>query len=111
MTLDEKYEPERDTPNWATVSPDKQAIIFARGHNLFMMDAMNYAAAQKKADDPAIQEVQLTTDGEKDYSYAGGAGPGGQQQDDQQDDNTQTGQTGQAAVSYTHLTLPTIYSV
>jgi len=101
LTLDEKYEPERDTPNWATVSPDKQAIIFARGHNLFMMDAMNYAAAQKKADDPAIQEVQLTTDGEKDYSYAGGAGPGGQQQDDQQDDNTQTGQTGQAARAQT----------
>jgi dipeptidyl-peptidase 4 len=101
LTLDEKYEPERDTPNWATVSPDKQTIIFARGHNLFMMDPMNYAAAQKKADDPAIQEVQLTTDGEKDYSYAGGAGPGGQQQDDQQDDNTQTGQTGQAARTQT----------
>jgi dipeptidyl aminopeptidase/acylaminoacyl peptidase len=101
LTLDEKYEPERDTPNWATVSPDKQTVIFARGHNLFMMDAMNYAAAQKKADDPAIQEVQLTTDGEKDYSYAGGAGPGGQQQDDQQDDNTQTGQTGQAARAQT----------
>jgi dipeptidyl-peptidase-4 len=101
LTLDEKYEPERDTPNWATVSPDKQTIIFARGHNLFMMDAMNYAAAQKKADDPAIQEMQLTTDGEKDYSYAGGAGPGGQQQDDQQDDNTQTGQTGQAARAQT----------
>jgi dipeptidyl-peptidase 4 len=97
LTLDEKYEPERDNPNWASVSPDKQTIIFARGQNLFMMDAMNYAAAQKKADDPAIQETQLTTDGEKDYSYAGGAGPGGQQQDDQQDDNTQTGQTGQAA--------------
>ena len=98
LTLDEKYEPERVTPNWASVSPDKQTVIFARGHNLFMMDAKNYELAQKKADDPAIQEVQLTTDGEKDYSYAGGAGPGGQQQDDQQDnDNTQTGQGGQAA--------------
>jgi dipeptidyl-peptidase 4 len=97
LTLDEKYEPERTAPNWAAVSPDKQTIIFARGFNLFMMDAKNYELAQKKADDPAIAEVQLTTDGEKDYSYAGGAGPGGQQQDDQQDDNTQTGQTGQAA--------------
>ena len=98
LTLDEKYEPERATPNWASVSPDKQVVIFARGLNLFMMDAKNYEVAQKKADDPAIQEVQLTTDGEKDYSYAGGTGPGGQQQDDQQDnDNTQTGQGGQAA--------------
>ena len=94
--LDEKYEPERATPSWATVSPDKQTVIFARGFNLFMMDAKNYELAQKKADDPAIvRKSQLTTDGEKDYSYAGGTGPGGQQQDDQQD--TTTRRRGRAA--------------
>jgi dipeptidyl aminopeptidase/acylaminoacyl peptidase len=82
VTLDDKYEAEKPTPTWATVSPDKQTIIFARGHNLFMMDAKNYDLAKKKADDPAIQETQLTTDGEKYYSYARNGS--GQQQDDQQ---------------------------
>jgi dipeptidyl-peptidase-4 len=55
---------------WASVSPDEKTIVFARGHNLFMMDAANYALAQKKADDKAIKEVQLTTNGEQYYSYA-----------------------------------------
>ncbi len=39
----------------------KKPFVFARGHNLFMMDAANYALAQKKADDKAIKETQLTT--------------------------------------------------
>jgi dipeptidyl aminopeptidase/acylaminoacyl peptidase len=90
VTLDDKYEPEKTTPTWATVSPDKQTIIFARGHNLFMMDAKNYDLAKKKADDPAIQETQLTTDGEKYYSYARNSS--GQQQDDQQQLQDQNGQ-------------------
>jgi dipeptidyl-peptidase 4 len=87
ITLDEKYEPEKATPPWASVSPDKQLIIFARGHNLFMMDAKNYDLAKKKADDPAIQETQLTTDGEKYYGYARNSS--GQQQDDQQQQQQQ----------------------
>lgn len=55
---------------WASVSPDEKTILFARGHNLFLMDAANYALAQKKADDKAIKETQLTRDGEEHYSYA-----------------------------------------
>jgi len=55
---------------WASVSPDEKTIVFARGHNLFMMDAANYALAQKKADDKTIKETQLTTNGEQYYSYA-----------------------------------------
>jgi precorrin-3B C17-methyltransferase len=31
---------------WAQVSPDDKTVIFARGHNLFMMDAENYKLAQ-----------------------------------------------------------------
>ena len=91
VTLDDKYEAEKPTPAWATVSPDKQTIIFARGHNLFMMDAKNYDLAKKKADDPAIQETQLTTDGEKYYSYARN-GSGQQQDDQQQQQQDQNGQ-------------------
>ena len=64
------------------MSPDKKTIIFARGHNLFMMDAANFELAKKNASDPAIQETPLTTDGEKADSYARN-GTGGQGQNDQ----------------------------
>lgn len=84
LTLNEKYEAEKPKPTWATVSPDKQTILFGRGQNLFLMDAANYAKTLIKADDPSVVETQLTTDGEKDYSYARDTqGQGGQ--DDQQD--------------------------
>ena len=53
----------------SSLSPDGQTVVFARNHNLFMMDADNYAKALKKADDPTIVEVQLTTDGVEHYSY------------------------------------------
>jgi dipeptidyl-peptidase-4 len=57
-------------PRWASVSPDEKTIVFARGQNLFMMDAGNYAKAQQKEDDTTIVETQLTTDGEENYGYA-----------------------------------------
>jgi dipeptidyl-peptidase-4 len=67
--LDDDYKaPQR--PRWASPSPDGKTIVFARDHNLFMMDADSFTLAQKKADDPAIKETQLTTDGEEHYSYA-----------------------------------------
>jgi dipeptidyl aminopeptidase/acylaminoacyl peptidase len=95
VVLNDKYEVERANPTWATVSPDKQAVIFARGHNLFMMDAKNFEMAVKKADDPAIEETQLTTDGEKFYSYAAnGQGGQGDNQQIQDDQTTQGGGQG-----------------
>lgn len=104
LSLNDKYEPEKAKPTWATVSPDKQTILFARGHNLFMMDAANYAKAQAKADDPSIVETQLTTDGEKDYSYARDmSGAGGQ--DDQQ--NEQGGGQGTGTGTGAARTVPT----
>ena len=89
VTLNDKYEAERPNPNWAQVSPDKNTVIFARGHNLFMMDGKNFEVAKKKADDPTIQETQLTTDGERYYGFAQSS-QGGQQQDNQQQDNENT---------------------
>jgi dipeptidyl aminopeptidase/acylaminoacyl peptidase len=56
-------------PRWASFSPDGRTVVFARKHNLFMMDADNYAKALEKADDPTIVETPLTTDGEEHYSY------------------------------------------
>jgi dipeptidyl-peptidase 4 len=63
------YEPPAKKPRWASLSPDDNAVIFVRGHNLYMMDAASYALALKKEDDPNIVEVALTTDGEEHFSY------------------------------------------
>ena len=57
-------------PTWASVSPDEKVIVFARGENLYMMDADNFKKAEKKADDASVTETQLTTDGIDRYSYA-----------------------------------------
>lgn len=63
------YQPPKKS-RWAAVSPDEKTVVFARGQNLFMMDAENYAKAQKKEDDTSIVETQITTDGEENYGYA-----------------------------------------
>jgi len=70
LTLVEDWKEPLKRPRWASVSPDEQTVVFARGENLFLMDAASFKLAQKKADDKAIQEVQLTTDGEEHFSYA-----------------------------------------
>ena len=89
---DRPEEPRR--PQWASFSPDKKTILFARNHNLYMMDAENFEKAQKDANDKTVVEHQLTTDGEEHYSYGGGGGRGrgNQQQDDQDQDQDQEGQ-------------------
>jgi dipeptidyl-peptidase 4 len=68
LTLLTDFKPPQK-PRWASVSPDEKTIIFARGRNLFMMDADNYAKARVKEDDATIVETQLTTDGEENYGY------------------------------------------
>ena len=76
-------------PTWASVSPNDQVVVFVKNHNLYMMDAANYAKAQKDANDKTIVETQITTDGVEDFAY-GGRGMGGQQQ--QQDETENQGQ-------------------
>ncbi|RFT14878.1 MAG: Dipeptidyl peptidase IV [Candidatus Saccharicenans subterraneus] len=70
LSLIKDYEARPKRPRWASLSPDKKWVVFARGHNLFLMDAENYARALKKPDDKTIQEIQLTTDGEEAYSFS-----------------------------------------
>jgi dipeptidyl-peptidase 4 len=69
LTRLEGYEPPKRM-RWASVSPDEKTIIFARGFNLFVMDAENYAKARKKEDDQSVVETQFTTDGVENFSYA-----------------------------------------
>ena len=70
LTRLDGFTPEPKRPMWAAVSPDEKTIVFARGFNLYMMDAANYAKALKKPGDTAVVETQLTTDGVEKYSYA-----------------------------------------
>ena len=48
-------------PIWASYSPDSTMIAYAKNHNLYMM----------KTKDKDSIEIQLTTDGERYYSFAG----------------------------------------
>ena len=77
---------------WASMSPDEKWVVFAKNHNLYIMDAANYAKAVKKADDASIVETQLTTDGVEDNGYGGGRGMGGDQQQQEQQQNEGEGQ-------------------
>jgi dipeptidyl-peptidase-4 len=71
VTRLDKFDAPPSRPRWASsISPDGKIVLFARGHNLYMMDQDNYKKAQKKAGDETVVETQLTTDGEEHYSYA-----------------------------------------
>lgn len=77
----ESYEEPDDRPDWASVSPDGQIVVFAKLHNLWMMSGTDYARildarrgkSGEEADDAEeeveVTETQLTTDGEEFYSY------------------------------------------
>ena len=68
-------------PAWASVSPDGQTIVYGKKHNLYKMTRAEYqkvldarrgktGAAADSADwKVVVQETQLTTNGEKDYSW------------------------------------------
>lgn len=76
LTLLENYVQEPKRPDWASISPDGNIVIFGRRHNLYTMDRANYEKALKDPDDKTIEERQLTTDGEENYSYHGQLGRG-----------------------------------
>ena len=59
---------------WASISPDKQTIIFSKNNNLYSMDRANYEKAMKNEDDSTIVETKWTNDGVEYFSYGGGFG-------------------------------------
>jgi dipeptidyl aminopeptidase/acylaminoacyl peptidase len=81
----EDYESPNNHPSWASVSPDGETVIFARNHNLWTITGAEYGSildarrgksgddADDAEEDVEVEEVQLTTDGEPYYSYAGNA--------------------------------------
>lgn len=77
----EDYEAPDRHPAWASVSPDTAWVVFSREFNLWMMSYGEYEkvldARRGKSGEEAdsleaevvVEEIQLTTDGEKDFSY------------------------------------------
>ncbi len=86
-------------PSWASISPDKQWVVYARHHNLWMMDYASYeqilAARSEKDEEEAdkaedkvedLNEIQLTDDGEEYYSYGvGGRGDTDKEREEKMD--------------------------
>lgn len=70
--LDDYEEPEDDA-DWASVSPDRTYVLFARNHNLYWMDMENYEKALEDEKDSTIVEHQWTEDGVEDFSYGRGS--------------------------------------
>lgn len=71
-------QPERQTPDYKSFSPDKKAYVYAQNHNLFYVEILDEEG--KKESDP----IQLTDDGEQYYSF--GFGGFGRRGDDDDDD-------------------------
>lgn len=55
--------------SWASVSPDGQSVVYAKDFNLFRMSREDYEKLKKNEKDTTITEIQITTDGEKDFGY------------------------------------------
>ncbi|WP_304517289.1 S9 family peptidase [Cecembia rubra] len=73
QALTEIKDPEEEAKrlSWANISPDSSKVVFVKYDNLYWMDKANFLKAVKDENDSTIVEQQLTTDGEKDYSYGG----------------------------------------
>jgi dipeptidyl-peptidase 4 len=83
----ENYEAPDRHPGWASVSPDREWVVFSRAFNLWMMSYADYrrivdarrglsgTEAEEAEEKVEVDEIQLTTDGEEHYSY-GSAGRG-----------------------------------
>ncbi len=72
LKLLEDYKKPKANPDWASVSPNEEYVLFGRNHNLYWMDKANYEKAKKNEKDSTIVENQLTTDGVEFYSYERG---------------------------------------
>jgi len=66
--LKDKEEEDKQV-NWANVSPDKKTVVYAKDLNLYRMSYADYQKAKIDEKDSTIVEVQLTTDGIKDFGY------------------------------------------
>ncbi len=81
LTRLEDYEAPDRHPSWAGVSPDTSWVVFSREFNLWMMSYAEYEKildarrgktgdeAEEAEEEVEVEEIQLTTDGERHYAY------------------------------------------
>ena len=55
--------------DWASVSPDGNTVVYAKDLNLWRMSREDYEKLKKDEKDSTINEIQITTDGVKDFGY------------------------------------------
>ncbi len=55
--------------DWASVSPDGKTVVYAKDLNLYRMSREDYEKLKKNEKDSTITEIQITTDGVKDFGY------------------------------------------
>ncbi len=79
--LDTTTKEERKYPSWAAVSPDGTIGVYAKNHNLWLMDSTNLRKAAKNEKDSTLIEYALTTNGIKEYGYGYGNYAGDNQTD------------------------------
>ena len=65
--IDKEKEPKRF--GWASVSPDKETVVYAKDCNLYRMSMVDYRKLQKDEKDSTIVEIQLTEDGTEHFGY------------------------------------------
>lgn len=66
------FEKPKKDPDWASIAPNEEYVLFARDHNLYWMDKENFEKAKKNEKDTTIVEHQWTTDGVENYDYERG---------------------------------------
>lgn len=57
---------------WASVSPDGQTVVYAKDLNLYKMSREDYEKLKKDENDTTVVDIQITTDGVKDFGYGQG---------------------------------------
>ncbi|MFI3268694.1 MAG: DPP IV N-terminal domain-containing protein [Rikenellaceae bacterium] len=66
------FQKEKDIPMWASISPDKQNVVFSRSdYNLYSMGWSDFEKALVNENDSTIVETQLTFDGSYDFPWGG----------------------------------------
>lgn len=74
LDITDQEEQEKNYPSWANVSPDGNYALFSKKFNIWYMDKENLEKAIENSKDTTIVEIQLTTDGTKDFSYGSSRG-------------------------------------
>ncbi len=70
-TLTHLKDKEKETKqlSWASVSPDGKTVVYAKDLNLWRMSREDYEKLKKDEKDSTVVEIQITTDGVKDFGY------------------------------------------